>query len=546
MNGGGGTSRGEAGPSSVPVVTNTPNDMTPAEPAPPPPSDITFSVPSGTFEDPVSVSLETTLPDAVIRYTTDGSAPGADSPVYSGEPLQLSETTQIRAQAFEDGVAVGVGATGLYIARTFDMTSDLPLIVVESYGGGKPEDRDEYADMAFMVFEPAGGAAALSAAPKIATRGGYHLRGQSSATFEQAPYRIELWNHLSEDADHALLGMPADSDWALIGPFVDRSLIRNAFAYGLGRDMGLAAPRFAFAEVYINYEGGPLQPEHYEGIYMLVETIKNSSNRLDLAQLEETDTSPAQLSGGYIFKFDWAAAEEPTLECSGAAPISGGFGGGFGPGQGAGGTCWADLEVVDPEPLAAAQAAWLTDHVQQFHDALHETSFAEYSQLMELASFVDVFIVNELLRNADANIRSAYYFKERNEPLAAGPLWDFNLTLGLGFGSSLEVEGWQFPERRGSNDWYQILGDSPEFLAAVSLRWRALRQTLLSEAELERRIDTLITPLANAAVRDFERWPVSVTSQSMFQGPNEPTWEGQLEVLREWLGERLTWMDSQL
>ncbi len=542
---GGGTSGGEAGSPNVPVVMSTP-DPTPSEPPPPPESDITFSVPSGTFEGSLSVSMQTKLPGAVIRYTTDGSAPDAESPIYSGDPIELSETRQIRAQAFEDGVTVGAGATGLYIARTFDMTSDLPLIIVEGYGGGKPVDRDVYADMAFMVFEPEGGSAALSAAPALATRGGYHLRGQSSATFDQAPYRIELWDHTSEDADHVLLGMPADSDWALIGPFVDRSLIRNAFAYGLGRDVGLAAPRFAFAEVYINFEAGPLQPQHYEGIYMVVETIKNSSERLDLAQLEETDTSPAQLSGGYIFKFDWAASEEPTLECSGAPPIGGGFGGGFGPpGQG-GGTCWTDLEVVDPEPLADEQAAWLTGYVQEFHDALHDSSFEQYSEHMDVASFVDVFIVNELTRNGDAFLRSAYHHKDRDQPLSAGPLWDFNLTLGLGFGSNLEVEGWQFPERTGATDWYKILGTDPDFLAAVSARWRELRQGLLSEAELERRIDALSAPLATAAARDFERWPVSVTSQSMFQGPEEPTWEGQLQVLREWLGERLVWMDSQL
>src|SRR5688572_27167317 len=125
---GGGTSGGEAGSPNVPVVMSTP-DPTPSEPPPPPESDITFSVPSGTFEGSLSVSMQTKLPGAVIRYTTDGSAPDAESPIYSGDPIELSETRQIRAQAFEDGVTVGAGATGLYIARTFDMTSDLPLII---------------------------------------------------------------------------------------------------------------------------------------------------------------------------------------------------------------------------------------------------------------------------------------------------------------------------------------------------------------------------------------------------------------------------------
>lgn len=514
--------------------------------------DIRFSEPSGTFEGALAVSLETSIEGgALIRFTLDGSVPGPDAPVYDGSPLDIAETRQVRAQAFVEGAPAGAPGTALYVARTFDATSDLPLVVVEGYGGGKPTDRDVYADMALLVYEPVEGVAALSNAPTLATRGGYHLRGQSSAMFEQAPYRVELWDNASEDADHPLLGMPAEADWALIGPYSDRSLIRNAFTYDLGRDMGLVAPRYAFAEVYINQAARALAPEDYQGIYMMVETIKNQSNRLDLRQLEEDDVSPEQISGGYIFKFEWAASEEPTLTCSGSEPLGGGFGGGGfpgpgGPGGGGGGTCWTDLEVVDPDPLAPEQAAFLTDYIQVFHDSLHTQPFASYSQYIDVDSFIDVFIVNELTRNLDAYTRSAYYYKERGEPITAGPLWDFNLTLGMGFGTNLEVVGWQFEERDVASDWFRLLGTDPEFLERAAVRWRELRGTLLSEAALQARIDALVAPLANAAVRDFERWPVADVAEGIFQIPSAPTWEGQLQVLRDWLGERLAWLDSQL
>lgn len=524
-----------------------PGDDPGAETMTPSSNDVRFSVSNRTFEGTLAVALETSNPGAALHYTVDGSVPGPGSPVYLGDPIRVDRTLQLRVQSFEGGEPVGPGSTAIYIQRTFDTESDMPLIIVDGYGGGKPEDRDVFADMAFMVFAPRdGAAAALSSLPVLATRGGYHVRGQSSATFEQTPYRIELWDHASADADLPLLGMPAEADWVLIGPFMDRSLIRNAFAYDLGRDMGLAAPRYAFAEVYVNDEEGPLGPDHYRGIYMVVETIKNHPQRLDLAQLKADDTAPEQLSGGYIFKFDWAASEEPTLECSGSPPLGGGFGGFGGPGQGSG-TCWTDLEVVDPEPLAEAQAAWLNAHVQEFHDALHESSFEQYSAFMHVPSFVDLFIVNELTRNLDAYTRSAFYFKDRDQPITAGPLWDFNLILGLGFGSSIEVVGWQFTERNVASDWYRILGSDPAFLERVSARWRELRSGLISEGALMQRIDDLAQPLARAAVRDFERWPVSFTSEAFaFQGPTEPTWEEQLGVLRDWLSERLAWMDSQL
>ncbi|HMI94409.1 MAG TPA: CotH kinase family protein [Polyangiales bacterium] len=43
--------------------------------------------------------------------------------------------------------------------------------------------------------------------------------------------------------------MSADSDWALIAPYYDRTLIRNPFVYELGRELGLQAPRSAHVEV---------------------------------------------------------------------------------------------------------------------------------------------------------------------------------------------------------------------------------------------------------------------------------------------------------
>ena len=71
-----------------------------------------------------------------IRYTTDGQAPTVKSTAYDGRPLQLTTTTQIRAQAFAAGAAAGPAGTGLYVARAFDMTVDLPIVLIDAYGHG--------------------------------------------------------------------------------------------------------------------------------------------------------------------------------------------------------------------------------------------------------------------------------------------------------------------------------------------------------------------------------------------------------------------------
>ncbi|MGK3992767.1 CotH kinase family protein [Sorangium sp. So ce1024] len=529
--------------------------------------DVTFSTPSQTFRDQIQVGMTTTAQGAEIRYTVDGTPPTAASTLYTGEPLTLTATTQVRAQAFSGGAAVGAMSTGIYIARTIDATSDLPIMIVDGYGQGKPTDKEVYFDAAVMIFEPVNGVASIASLPTMAMRAGYHVRGQSSANFPQTPYKVELWDNEDEDLDYSVLGMPADSDWALIPPYYDRTLIRNPFTYTLGRDMGLQAPRTEFAEVYLKYDDGPIGEADYQGIYWVSETIKNNKVRTDLKQLEEEDRTLPDISGGYIFKFDQAAAEEPQLTCTGSEPLPGfgGFGGGGGrPGWGGGGpggdtggaagTCWRDLEVVDPDPLNAEQEAWLTQYIQQFHDSLHQTPIGDYAAYIDLPSFIDYLIISELTLNVDAYVRSAYYFKDRDQKLKAGPLWDYNFALG-GVGAQSPTPamqgdtGWRFNGQRNVNNWYQKLTSDPSFMAQVKARYTELRKTLLSDAAIDQRIDSLSAPLGQAVARDYAKWPVSSIIQSstgFLGGPTAPTWEGQLQVMRDFIKARLAWMDANL
>ncbi|MEE1938960.1 CotH kinase family protein [Streptomyces sp. TRM 70361] len=494
--------------------------------------DIDFSVPSGTFQDELTVALGTAVPGAEIRYTTDGTLPTASSPLYSG-PLELTATTQLRAQAFTDGAAEGEPGTALYVARSFDAAHDLPLLVMDAYGAGKPGR--EYADAAALLMEPESGTASLSAAPALATRAGFHLRGQSSAMFEKAPYRLEWWDNHDDDARHPVLGMPAEADWVLRGPFADKSLIRTALMYELGRKTGMRVPRHRFVEVYLNLDDGPLEAADYQGVYMITETIENSGDRLDLKELGEDDISEPAVTGGYVFKFEWFAAEEPTLACTGDAA-----------------TCWRDLEVAEPSQLRPEQEEWLTGYVQGFHDSLRGEDPSDprtgYPAYIDTDSFVDQVVLNELSREMDAYIRSQYFHKDREGKIFAGPLWDYNLTFGTGgyFGNQL-IEGWQFEQIRQlpANDWFVRLMDDPSFVQRVDERWRTLRQGPLSDGALTALVDELAAPLTGAAGRNFARWPnLTEPMVGPFVTPTADTWQGQVDQLRDWMLRRAAWLDS--
>ncbi|MBN1575905.1 MAG: CotH kinase family protein [Chitinispirillaceae bacterium] len=510
--------------------------------------DVTFSEPSKTFKGQLSVTMGTSIAGAEIRYTVDGLLPTATSTLYSGTALTISATTQLRAMAFVAGAPSGTPSTAIYIARLIDVTSDVPLIVMDGYGKGKPtRDKSVYLDLAFMTFEPVNGVASIAAAPTLAARAGYHLRGQSSMMFAQAPYKIELWDNDGEDADYPVLGMPPGADWALISPYTDNTLIRNVFVFSLAEAMGLAAMQYRFAEVYINQDSLPVDTSDYQGVYTLVQTIKNKKGRLDLKQLRINDTDPAKLSGGYILKFDQMAMDtsKVELECTGAKKMSGGFGMGK---VDSTATCWDDLELVDPWPANAQQIAWITDYCQQFHNALHAVPAGNWQQFIDLKSFVNMFIVNEITRNVDAWIRSAFMYKERGGPLTSGPVWDYNFALD---NFARDTVGWHVEEnRRGSNDWHTLLWKQPEFKSAVKARWNDLRPTLLSDTAVVKRIDDVRAPITDAAERDLLKWPVD--SSSLFgrgfgNDTLQPkTWAGQIDNLKSWTKKRMKSLDSSM
>ncbi|MFC1694178.1 CotH kinase family protein, partial [Candidatus Latescibacterota bacterium] len=88
-------------------------------------ADIVMTVPTGGFyQGVVSLELSTNSPDAVIRYTLDGSNPIDVSFQYSS-PVAISRTTIVKAQAFENGLLPGNVTTNTYF-----FASDFTLPVI--------------------------------------------------------------------------------------------------------------------------------------------------------------------------------------------------------------------------------------------------------------------------------------------------------------------------------------------------------------------------------------------------------------------------------
>ena len=140
---------------------------------------------------------------------------------------------------------------------------------------------------------------------------GIKLRGNSSLSFNQKKYTVELRDKEGKEVDAPLLGMPAHSDWVLLAPYNDVSAVRDPLAFQLWRDMGHWAPRTRLVELTLNGD--------YRGVYILSEAIKRGEQRVNISKLKKSDVAGRDLTGGYILRIDTYDENDATFPSKGPA-----------------------------------------------------------------------------------------------------------------------------------------------------------------------------------------------------------------------------------
>ncbi len=428
-------------------------------------------------------------------------------------------------------------------------TSNLPILVVENFGAGAipgPEASFQAAWVFVFEVDEVTGRSSLARGPDASMRIGIRRRGQSSSGFPKAQYRVELWDENGEEIDYPLLDLPSESDWVFNGPYPDKALIRNPLAFALGRAIGLEAPRTRHFEMFLSTNGGSLTSSEYVGVYVLIESIKLSKNRTDLERLDSTDNTEPRISGGYMMRF-----EPPGIANDGPRA-----------------TGWNSVEIVEPEEPTVAQRNWIGSYLTNFAATLgwvrgraNNTSVPNndpltgYPAFIDVDSFVNLLVINELLRNQDAYVRSDYMFKDRDGKLHKGPLWDYDLIAGTGCCfDNRNPMGWQYQQdyNRGGRDhgyepdWFVPLLRCPDFRQAFIDRWGQLRaHGALETSQLFGLIDSLADPLYESAVRNFIKWDNLDHSSVGFPTPVSNTWPEQIDAIKAWLTQRLAWIDGQ-
>ena len=412
---------------------------------------------------------------------------------------EVTEITNSEPESIIDNAPESV-----HSASQFDESTDalLPIAKISIIldGAINPDElpyRREWMPASMMVTADDG----------IAHQGrvGLHVRGNTSRDFDKKSYAFETWDENDEDLDVALLGLPAEEDWVLQGPFSDKTLIRNHLIYQLSRDIGRYAARTRFVELEINGD--------YRGVYVLMEKIKRDDVRVALPE------------GAALLKRDWVEGGEKFIQTT---------------------ACQDELKVEWSDDI---------DEIVTRLDSIEaELLIGDFSSV-DLDSFIDHMLLVEIGRNVDGYVLSTWITLSENDVLGMGPVWDYNGALGnASYFMAWETNGWHYqnPEFPGDNPngfcWYEALLENPEFLNLRRERWQIHRAGPWSDAAIEARIDGAIAVLEPAIERNFERWPLlgEVIWPNDLGAEDRTTYVEEVSYLKSWIKQRMAWMDLVL
>jgi len=429
--------------------------------------------------------------------------------------------------------------------------SNLPILVINTKGATIVDEPKIPAK--FSLYDRGKGFLnQLTDKPTLNFWAGIEFRGSTSqADFYfipgliKKPYGFEIWTDsvAMKSQNIALVQMPAESDWVLNASYNDRSFLRDVLAQKLAGDFGLQKSNTRYVEVILN--------DAYQGIYILMEKIKQGGNRLDLADLMPVDNAGDELTGGYLLKIDKTSGS-PSRNWTSSYISGGGTG-----------KVLFQIEYPKMELITTQQFNYIKNYVNTFEKSLQEESglkpSAAYRSMMDMSTFVNYFLLTELTRNVDGFRLSTYFYKDKDSKggkLTMGPTWDYNQSFGnADYYDGYLPQGWAYNKlemsEQGRADyvqtpfwWGKLMRDSV-FVNSLKSRWASLRKTTITTQNIFKFMDSTTVVLKEPMQRNFGRFPLygKKVWPNYYVGNNA---NDELYWMQNWISARIAWLDGTI
>jgi len=347
------------------------------------------------------------------------------------------------------------------------------------------------------------------------------IRGRGNATWNMAKksYRIKFPDNTR------ILSMPAkENSWVMLANYADKTLIRNAVAFEIGRALGMEyTPPVRYADVYLNGD--------FIGNYLITDQLDVDKNRVNVEKLDSMDTMPPDITGGYLMEINGTidTNDDPYYVKTGKG-----------------------LNVIvkypDEDDINQQQFAYITNFVNDFETTLFSSYYSDpasgYRAWVDTTELVNWYLACELTGNSDS-FWSTYWHKKRSiNQVIFGPLWDFDIAfnndnrLGDATQKLMRVSGFN------PKAWITQFASDSWFLKKVYQRFLELKDSGL--------LDRLITYIDEEAIylnasqqKNFARWDI-LNTVVYRELAARGTYQAEIDFLKNYVVNRFAYLESQL
>lgn len=327
-------------------------------------------------------------------------------------------------------------------------------------------------------------------------------------TWGKKPYQVKFSDKT------AVVGMPKDKKWIMLAELSDKSFIRNKIARDLSRMSDLEyTPALEYVEVMLN--------DQPQGVYLIGQKVEESDNRVKIGddgylveidnfeRIDEDDVFFTSEAFTNVFQTSVFNIKEPSLEYD------------------------SDKFLV------------IENHIKAFEAVLFSTEFNDpntgYEAYIDVDSFIDWFLVNEIGKTQDAKFYSSIYFSYiPGGKIKMGPIWDFDLSFGnVDYDDPQYVEGFWVKE----NPWIKRLFEDSAFEQRAREKFTA--QYYDKRSEILDKIDCHASYINTAQKVNYDIWE----TLGVKVWPN-PVWydtyQEEVDHLKNWVSNRINWLNDNL
>lgn len=375
-------------------------------------------------------------------------------------------------------------------------------------------------------------------------------RGNQTFTYEKKSYQLNL----SVPVDFMNMGL--SDTWILLCNVYDPAYIRNKLTYEMALQAGMpGSPKSEYIDVYFN--------GIYAGMYQLCEKVEIGENRLEIADLEMQNRAlngevldyadafvtedgsgkgirlarnPEDITGGYLIEHDYG--EKFNEVTSGFITDTG-----------------EHFALKSPGHASEAEIAYISGRMQEIEDAIkaedgyNPVTGKYYTEYIDLESWADKYLIEEITRNNGGGSTSSYFYKPQDSlstKVYGGPVWDYDKGYGNASGYNKNTRDLAFLTlHMDYTNWFYYLYQHEDFVEMVKKEYREkFSDYLLIMAE--EKADEYLAQIEASAVLDQARFGhVYRTLDENLEIPFSPdNYKLHAQAIKQFLLERKAFLDE--